>query len=594
MDAGDFADFKRLELQGTDGLAAIELLEYVGYDAIAIGNNETFNGYDTLVNMATKSKVPFLSCNLNKLGNTEIEGVKKSIIIHKNNLRILIIGTSPNLGPFNGLLGFDIKDHLESIKKEIMLNKDKYDLCVVLSHSGISKDREIAEIDEVNVIIGGHTHLLMDKPEIINNTIIHTSGGFGEHLGLLKIEINNSKVELLEDKNIRIEECPNHEKIIDILKENKEKAIVSLSKNLYNIDVDLWHDVVEENPITNLLADALVDIFKTDIGLINSGVINGGIRVGGVSRKKLIEICNSPLNPTYFELQGKDLKEALQNSLDSEFCFMDGRGPGFRGKYLGRLHVSNALSEHDGRRISNIIINGEDLLDTRWYSVASSDYLQRGTGYASLKNNRNVRYNSEYLRDTLREYLCKKGFIERTFRDRWITLDEVYLVTPSMEHKESYKEMILEFEKAEDSIYPGAIRPRGMDYKDWLKNLETYRSSETCPSHLAPSDTYFLVNKYNRIFGAISIRHCLNEELLKFGGHIGYGIIPSERRKGYAKSMLKMALENCKSRNMKQVLITCNKVNIASAKTIIANGGVLENELMEEDGNLVQRYWVEL
>ena len=60
-------------------------------------------------------------------------------------------------------------------------------------------------------------------------------------------------------------------------------------------------------------------------------------------------------------MQGKDLKEALQNSLDSEFCFMDGKGPGFRGKYLGRLHVSNAIIEHDGRRIINIIINGENL-----------------------------------------------------------------------------------------------------------------------------------------------------------------------------------------------------------------------------------------
>ena len=137
LDAGDFADFKRLELQGTDGLAAIELLEYAGYDAIAIGNNETFNGYDTLVNMATKSKVPFLSCNLNRLGNTDIEGVKKSIILHKNNLRILIIGTSPDLGPFNELLGFEIKDHIQAIKNEIFLNKDKYDLCIVLSHSGI-------------------------------------------------------------------------------------------------------------------------------------------------------------------------------------------------------------------------------------------------------------------------------------------------------------------------------------------------------------------------------------------------------------------------------------------------------------------------
>ena len=52
--------------------------------------------------MATKSKVPFLTCNFNGLGNNQIEGVEKSIIIHRNNLRILIIGTSPDLGPFNG------------------------------------------------------------------------------------------------------------------------------------------------------------------------------------------------------------------------------------------------------------------------------------------------------------------------------------------------------------------------------------------------------------------------------------------------------------------------------------------------------------
>jgi len=201
---------------------------------------------------------------------------------------------------------------------------------------------------------------------------------------------------------------------------NKEKAINKLSIPLYEINVDLWHDVVEENPITNLLADALVDVLKCDIGIINSGVLNGGIKKGGVSVKKLIEICPSPLNPTCFEIQGKYIKEALQNSLDSDYCYVDGKGPGFRGKYLGKLHVSNALIEHDGRKIRKIFINGEELQEEKWYSAASSDYLQRGTGYTSLKNNKNEHYNSEYLRDTLREYISKKEFVEKAFVDRWI------------------------------------------------------------------------------------------------------------------------------------------------------------------------------
>jgi len=421
LDAGDFADFKRMELQGTDGMAALELLEGAGYDAITIGNNETFNGIDTLKNMATNSKLPFLSSNVYGLGFKEIDGVKKSFILNRNGLRILIIGASPDLGVFNEIGGLAIKDYIEVIKEEIASNSGKYDLCIVLSHLGMDKDKNIAEqIDGIHVIIGGHFHILMEEPEIVNGKIIFTSGAYGENLGLLKLEVGEDKVQLVEGKNINIQHCEPCDDIMDILKENKEKAIDKLSKPIYELESDLWHDVVEENPITNLLADALTDVLKSDIGIINSGVINGGIRKGEVSLKKLIELCPSPLNPTSFEIQGKHLWEALQNSLDSDYCYADGRGPGFRGKYLGRLHISNGIIEHNGRKIINIFINGEKLDDEKWYTVATSDYLQRGTGYTSLKSNKNESYNKEYLRDTLREYIAKKEFVQKAFKDRWI------------------------------------------------------------------------------------------------------------------------------------------------------------------------------
>ena len=110
LDAGDFADFKRIELLGTDGLAAMELLDSTGYDALAVGNNEIFQGVDVLKYMAANAKIPLLSCNLRCLGDLGIEEVKRSIIINKNGVRILIIGASPDLGPFNELLGFTLID----------------------------------------------------------------------------------------------------------------------------------------------------------------------------------------------------------------------------------------------------------------------------------------------------------------------------------------------------------------------------------------------------------------------------------------------------------------------------------------------------
>ena len=421
LDAGDFADFKRIELQGTDGLAAIELLDMAEYDALTVGNNELFQGLDVLKYMATNAMLPILSSNLRSLEHCDIEEVKRSTIINKKGLRILIIGASPDLGPFNELIGFTLIDYLEAIQQEINKAKDQYDVCILLSHLGMEKDREVAEkISGADIIIGGHFHILMDKPEIVNGTIIHTSGAQGEHIGKLEIEVSNHQVQLIEGINYNILHLEESAKVQKLIKQNREKAIDRLSKPFCRIDKNIWHDVVEENPMTNLLADALQDCLGCELGIINSGVLNGGIKKGDVSRKKMIEICPSPLNPTSFKIQGKDLWEALQHSLDSDSCYADGKGAGFRGKYVGRLHVSDAVIEHDGRNIINIYVQGTLLNMEQWYTVASSDYLQRGTGYKSLARNRDEQYNKKYLRDIIQEYVKKEAFIEKAFEERWI------------------------------------------------------------------------------------------------------------------------------------------------------------------------------
>lgn len=91
----------------------------------------------------------------------------------------------------------------------------------------------------------------------------------------------------------------------------------------------------------------------------------------------------------------------------------------------------------------------------------------------------------------------------------------------------------------------------------------------------------------------IDIRHRLNDYLKNFGGHIGYSIRKSERQKGYATEMLALALKECEKLNLSKVLITCDKENVASAKTMINNGAVLENEV-SEGNRITQRYWITL
>ena len=109
-----------------------------------------------------------------------------------------------------------------------------------------------------------------------------------------------------------------------------------------------------------------------------------------------------------------------------------------------------------------------------------------------------------------------------------------------------------------------------------------------------PDTTLFCLDKDRNIFvGAVNIRHYLNEDLMRNGGHIGDGIRPSERRKGYATAMIALALEECKKLGINRVLMCCDKENIGSAKSIIRNGGVLQNEIAD-DNHIAQRYWIQL
>ncbi|WP_335872435.1 bifunctional metallophosphatase/5'-nucleotidase [Bacillus sp. 2205SS5-2] len=419
LDGGDFADFKSIELQGTRGMAAVELLESLGYDALTIGNNEMFNGPDTLEYMALNSKVPFISNNLLKKDLTSFQSVFKSIVTVKNNLRIMITGSSPDLGGFNDGLGIHISNYKTALIEELNKKRGLYDICILLSHIGTVADEELAkEVPEIDVILSAHDHQLYSEAKTMNGTILNSAGSYGDYIGIVELEVKDSLVKLLHSATIPTRNSDQHSTILSILAKNKEKAIEQLSRPLYELARPLWHDVMEENPLSNLIADGLKDMLDGDLGLINSGICNAGV-FHYISQKKLIEICPSPLNPTSIEIKGKYIKAALQQSLDAQVCLADGKGPGFRGKFVGSLHISGAEITHDGRKVLEVFVGERPLEDEEWYTVATSDYLQRGSGYPPLSNNQNELYRPEEIKDVIKLYGQKQEFMEKATIRRW-------------------------------------------------------------------------------------------------------------------------------------------------------------------------------
>ena len=128
------------------------------------------------------------------------------------------------------------------------------------------------------------------------------------------------------------------------------------------------------------------------------------------------------------------------------------------------------------------------------------------------------------------------------------------------------------------------------DFDYYLANLET----KVADGRFVPDSTFFALDTSRDIFvGAINIRHQLNERLLLDGGHIGDGVRPSERRKGFGTEIVRLGLEECKKLGIYRVLMVCDKDNIGSRKTILRNGGILENEI-EVNEMIEQRYWIDL
>lgn len=157
----------------------------------------------------------------------------------------------------------------------------------------------------------------------------------------------------------------------------------------------------------------------------------------------------------------------------------------------------------------------------------------------------------------------------------------------------AFVEAINQWDHDSGFIFVRDYKPH-LPFYEYVELLNSYECGENLqPGYVPDTSLFGFVN--GKIVGRLAVRHSLNDFLLRVGGHIGYGIVPPFRRKGYATAMLKLALPIAKRLGIKKALITCDDNNVGSIKTIEANGGILENSVVVADGKpLKRRYWIEL
>ncbi len=169
----------------------------------------------------------------------------------------------------------------------------------------------------------------------------------------------------------------------------------------------------------------------------------------------------------------------------------------------------------------------------------------------------------------------------------------ITLRSPAPSDRERIWAYRAEFLRAGDSLDGTAALDRAESFAEWFSAVEDNRRAESVRSGMVPATSFLAEDAASSLVGMIQLRHCLNDYLLHFGGHIGYSVRPSQRRKGYATEMLRLVLEEARRLGLKQVLVTCDAANEASRRTIRTNGGVLDGAIAE-GGRLTQRYWIAL
>ncbi|WP_054252646.1 5'-nucleotidase C-terminal domain-containing protein [Neofamilia massiliensis] len=421
VDAGDV-------LHGTTfatiskGQSIVDLMNLVGYKAMAPGNHDYNYGSDRLKELATKAEFPILSANVvDKDGKLFL---KDRTIIDVDGVKVGIFGiTTPETrtksNPKN-TEGLGFTNYIEAARVQVaQLKEEGSDVVVALVHLGLdpaSKERSdvlAKEVAGIDLIIDGHSHTDLANGKLENGVLIAQTGDHTKNIGEVTLVVEDGKVSAKSAKLHPYEELKGLEankeilgKIEEVEKANKPYLDRVVGKTAVDLDGLRDHVRTGETNLGNLVTDAMLNLTKADVALTNGGGIRESIAKGDVTMGQILQTFPFANYPVVIEVTGQTIKDALEYGVDS--------APEVVGKFP---HIAGMTFKYDqnqkpGSRVFDVVVGKEALDLNKTYKLVTNDFMAGGgDGYEMFKGTKKL---SEYplLSEVLADYIEKEKVVE--------------------------------------------------------------------------------------------------------------------------------------------------------------------------------------
>jgi 5'-nucleotidase / UDP-sugar diphosphatase len=405
------------------GRSVTDVMNYLKFDAMAIGNHEFDWGMDVLQRLTASSRFPYLSANIKDERGKYLPGVKPYIIVDKKEVKIAIIGMTTPEVPYltkPGRLKHITVDRPEDILPRFIkkATDEGAVIIIVLSHLGLDADKDLAQrVPGIHVIVGGHSHTALENPALVGNTIIVQAGAYGLYLGVLKLKIDPETGKIMGhteenelEKVMAGKDMPHDTETARIIQTYYGRIQKEYSRVVGETSVPLVRYHQRESNIGNFICDTMRKRTGTDIAFVNSGAIRNNIPKGRITMEQVFTLLPFDNILVTMRLTGKQLLEILEQNAKLEHGILQVSG----------VEIRYDLTEPAGSRVRKVYIGRRSLDPDKTYTVTTIDFLAvGGDAFSPFKEGKNIMYGTA-LRDVIVAYLEKHSPISPRIEGRII------------------------------------------------------------------------------------------------------------------------------------------------------------------------------